>query len=153
MANLHTILAAFRDEVEARVVALTPDAWTNDKFHIRPIRERADKPIRQVIGRNRLAELSLVPIQKKYEWIGSAQRGLMYDFPLVIVYEDTEEWHVNLNSDADLIYTDLNSNPSSGTGICLREVNFETPLTVELHGDDPWMYSIIPIRVYLEIEP
>jgi hypothetical protein len=150
MASLRSILRNVRAEVEGRIIDITPNAHKETRFTNRPVDERDDKPIFEVIGLNRLAELSLTPATLEYTWIGSATRGMRIILPLVIVYEDTDTWNANSVDDMDLIYKDLNSNLSTVTGVHIREIQHDTPATFERNPDDPWLYAILPLRLICE---
>ena len=154
MATVYATLGLLRDEVEARVVNLTPTAIPTTRFVRRPLRDRAIRDFAACTGKGRLVELGMGTGGYDTPTIGHTARRYEYRLPLQIMYQDTPEWRRAALDDADRIAQDLREHYSAApSGVQIRHIDTEEQPTIEPHEDDPWFVLSLTVYAMICVEP
>jgi hypothetical protein len=149
MATMLAAELALRSEVEARIVALTPDREPTTRFL--PA-ENVDKKLGDFEGRY---------IGPRYFQLGMPRDGGQYStgysndfdrvhYDILIQYPSGEYWTTAAHSDRSIITRDLRTNHGTTTGVQLRWFKDNYPWELLEDDDDPWQILRMELTVHYE---
>jgi hypothetical protein len=152
-----TTLKLLQTEIEDRIVALTPNSFTQHHFKVRP-QEARRVPIINSGGPSRLFELGR-PFQAPdtatlyYGGGGGGIRNPSYIIPINIIYTTIDElWRYAALDDADEIRSDiLNNRATEPAGIEIREI-MDVPPEFETNPEDDWEVMTLQLWTVLTVQ-
>lgn len=151
MTTTVTALLGVREEVENRILALTPHRIIKQRATFM-LHKNDKKPITEMMGRSRLFEIG--DFDRGPRWhIGIAERGVIYTAPITIVYARGPEWAAAALDDIDQIDDDLLLNPTIASGVAIRTLLRNTiPLVSKTpHPSEPWDYYTVVLEANLSV--
>lgn len=157
MATMAQALENVFADIEAIIVAITPNARPDHKF---ARRQPSDTPLREIkdmTGRPRLFEIQEHEIRKTRDYYtGAGYSGIEVEFPVDILYPtadrgDAASWTAAAFDDANEIqHRVLDTTTIAGDGIQCRTA-WDTA-EIRPFAEDPWFIMRVKITALLHVE-
>lgn len=147
-----TAFVNLKDEIEDRIVALTPNRTIRAEegsFSVYPDKAVKSKPILEWTGRARTFVVG-DPVDMGHWAVGWTETQKLYHIPVVFVYRRTPIWTMAAIDDMHQIFHDILSNPPSVAGVANRYFSESQP-TVTKNPDGPWDYYTLTLMAYLSV--
>lgn len=155
MATEWAILGLLRDEIEGRILALTPHGKrgvNSDRFRPRTDEERSANMDKETAPRVfEMGRPERVASDSPEEF-GTSNREPSYHIPISIVYPSfPQDWRDAAMSDAGQIRQDIDNNHATQpSGVQMRFILGEP--TFEPLADDPWEIMTLTLFARLDAE-
>lgn len=150
MTTLTAASESMYDEVCGRIAAITPHKFTDHPFIAVALEDRNSRAWIERTGRERLFDVDINnPAFARLDFSGSTTMGLTLDYPVRVWYPTAPGWSEAAVGDYSNIKMNLEQNPTTTDGVCLRFI-VEGPKLIA-HGKDPWQYLELGLRVVYSV--
>lgn len=143
-------ISALRDEVEDRIVALTPNRMVNANEPFTLYTSQAEKPITEWTGSSRVFAIGAFTEVRRWN-LGYSQQQILYTAPITFVYRRTPIWNLAALDDMHQVQHDLLNNVPSVSGVANRWIPPTESPVVTMHAEQPWDYYTMTLNAYLSV--
>jgi hypothetical protein len=148
MATTAEAILSVRDDVIARILALTPNRMVTSAASFAH-HENESTPITEVTGRSRLFDV--VGLQQGADYgFAYTERPVMCSFQIVILYPRKTIWKAAALDDLHQIDDDLLRNAPSIPGVSNRFLSRD-PVVITNHPKEGWDYYTVTLNTYLSV--
>jgi hypothetical protein len=148
MATTAEAILSVRDDVIARILALTPNRMVTSAASFAHHKNEST-PITEVTGRARLFDVVGLEQGDDYGF-AYTERPVMCSFRIVILYPRRTVWKAAALDDIHQIDDDLLRNAPSILGVSNRFLSRD-PAQITNHPTEDWDYYSVTLNVYLSV--
>lgn len=148
MATIADAILAVRDDVIARILALTPNRMVNAASSFAH-HQNESSPITEVTGRARLFDVVQLEQGQDYG-LAYTERPVLMTHRIIILYPRRIVWQAAALDDIHKIDDDLLRNPPSIAGVSNRFLTRD-PAQITGHPTEPWDYYSVILSAYLSV--